>query len=512
MDIRLDREQATPLYRQIVEQVLAQIADGRLPHGTLLPPERTLAAHLQVNRSTIVSAYQDLVATGLVEARVGRGTWISEAENPAPLPLSWSTLFSPTLDRLQLSGQGDFLGAVQLPGYRTTSSTRQQPRSISLATGTPDPALFPVARFRQALDQAISDDTGDLFGYGLVQGVQALRTELVTWMARRGIRSTPERVVVLHGSQQGLDLLTRLFIEPGDAVVVETPTYLGALQVFRGAGARLLPITLDDEGPRIDLLAQLLSRHRPKFIYTLPTFQNPTGVTMSRQRRHALLDLAARHGIPIVEDDAYGELSYDAGATPPPPLATLDQHNLVIYVGTMSKVLLPGIRLGWLSAPPPVAEAIGIIRQTMDLHPNGPMQQALSIFLARGWLDEHLMLLRPAIRARRDRLLAALEALAPPGMTWNTPMGGNFVWARLPNELRATSLAIEAARQGVAFIAGEAFSPTGGERDALRLNFAGVPEEAITEAVRRLTVAIRRLTPKDRLDNIPANKDYQPVV
>jgi 2-aminoadipate transaminase len=513
MDIRLDREETTPLYRQIVAQVLAQIEDGRLPRGTLLPPERTLAAHLQVNRSTIVAAYQDLVATGLVAARVGRGTWISEDENPAPAPLSWSALFSPTLERLQLLGQRDLLGALQLPGRRTTPSG-QQPRSISLGTGTPDPALFPIARFRQALDLALDlargDEVGTLFGYGPVQGLPALRDALVTWMARRGILATAERVVVVHGSQQGLDLLARLFIEPGDAVVVETPTYVGALQVFRGAGARLLPVPLDDEGLRVDLLEQLLARHRPKFIYTLPTCQNPTGITMSRRRRHAVLDLATRHGIPIVEDDAYGELSY--GETAPPPLAALDQHGIVIYLATMSKILLPGIRIGWLNAPPPVAEALSQIRQTMDLHPNGPMQQALSIFLARGWLDEHLARLRPAIRTRRDAMLAALAASAPPGMTWNTPTGGNFVWARLPNELRATSLAVEAAREGVAFLAGEAFSPTGGERDALRLNFAGVPEEEIAEGVRRLTVAIRRLTPTERRPVARHSAELRPIV
>ena len=231
---------------------------------------------------------------------------------------------------------------------------------------------------------------------------------------------------------------------------------------------------------------------------------------MSRRRRQALLDLAARHGIPIVEDDAYGELAY--GEAPPPPLAALDRHDLVIYLATMSKILLPGIRIGWLSAPPPVAEALGVIRQAMDLHPNGPMQQALGIFLARGWLDEHLARLRPAMRERRDAIVAALAASAPPGMTWNTPPGGGFIWARLPDELRATSLAIEAARQGVAFIAGEAFSPTGGERDALRLNFAGVSAEEGAEGVRRLTGAIRRLTATAPRAAMRRDADRHPVV
>ncbi|HEY8600607.1 MAG TPA: aminotransferase class I/II-fold pyridoxal phosphate-dependent enzyme, partial [Thermomicrobiales bacterium] len=219
MDIRLDREEATPLYRQIVAQVLAQIEDGRLPRGSVLPPERTLAAHLRVNRSTIVAAYQDLVATGLVEARVGRGTWISGPERHTPAPFAWSSLFSPTLERLQLSGQRDLLGTLQLPGRRAALRGCPQPRTVALGTGAPDPALFPRARFRQALEQALADDAGELFGYGPVQGVQVLRAELAAWMARQGIRSSAERVVVVQGSQQGLDLLARLFIEPGDAIV-----------------------------------------------------------------------------------------------------------------------------------------------------------------------------------------------------------------------------------------------------------------------------------------------------
>ncbi len=510
VDIRLDRGRPVPLYRQIVAQVLAQIADGRLPPGAPLPAERTLAAHLRVNRTTIVAAYQELVATGRVEARVGRGTQVCEAANPAPPPLAWSTLFGPTAERLQLAARRDLLGARQLPGRHSAPGTRLDQRTISFGTGTPDPTLFPLARFREALDLALAEAGGDLFGYGPVQGEPALREELVAWMARRAIRVTPERVVVTHGSQQGLDLLARLFIEVGDAIVVESPTYLGALQVFRGAGARLIAVPLDDEGLRADLLAPLLARHRPKFIYTVPTFQNPTGITMSQRRRETLLDLAARLGVPIVEDDPYGELSF--GEAPPPPLAALDRHNLVIHVGTMSKILLPGIRLGWLSAPPPVAEALGALRQTIDLHPNGPLQRALGIFLARGWLDDHLALLRPAVRARRDALLAALAASAPPGMAWNTPAGGSFVWVRLPCGLRASALAVEAAREGVAFIAGEAFSPTGDERDALRLNFAGVPEADIAEGVRRLMIAIRRLSPATRRGAPRPGEDCRPVV
>jgi DNA-binding transcriptional MocR family regulator len=370
-----------------------------------------------------------------------------------------------------------------------------RPGTIGFGAGAPAPEFFPVDLFRRAMDEALDTHGADLFVYGTVQGWLPLREALVAWMARGGIHTSAEQVVVLHGSQQGLDLVARALLEPGDAVVVESPTYLGALQVFRGAGARLLPVALDQEGMRLDLLEQVLARHRPKFIYTLPTYQNPTGVTMPLARRHALLALAARYGVPIVEDDPYGELHY--GDEPPPRLAALDRRGLVIYLSTMSKLFLPGLRLGWLAAPPPVVEAVTLARQNSDIHPNSAMQYILHTFLTRGWLAEHVTTLRPAYQARRDAMLAALDRMAPPGMTWSAPAGGYFIWCQLPGGMRARALAVEAAREGVSFVTGDAFSPNGAARDAIRLNFTGASEGEITEGIRRLTVAVRRLARRD---------------
>jgi len=501
MEISLDRENTMPLYRQIVAQVIARIEDGSLPVGTLLPPERKLADRLQVNRTTVVTAYRDLVATGMVEARVGRGTWVSDAvmDGANPLqPFAWQTLFSATTERMRDPVMRDMLAAMHQPG------------TIAFGTGAPAPELFPVDQFRQAMNEALGLQGTDLFVYGAVQGSLPLREALVAWMARGGIRTTAEQVVVLHGSQQGLDLIARVLLEPGDAVVVESPTYLGALPVFRGAGVRLLPVALDHDGMRMDLLEQILARHRPKFIYTLPTFQNPTGVTMPLARRHALLALAARYGVPIVEDDPYGELAYSDD--PPPRLAALDRRGLVIYLSTMSKLFLPGLRLGWLTAPPPVAEAVTLVRQSVDVHPNSAMQHILQTFLARGWLAEHVATLRPAYRERRVAMLAALDRMAPAGMTWSEPAGGYFIWCRLPGGMRARTLAVEATREGVSFVTGESFSPSGGERDAIRLNFTGTSPAEITEGIRRLTVAIRRLTRRDVSPTCDASNDPRPVV
>ena len=400
-----------------------------------------------------------------------------------PRPLAWQTLFSPAAERLRDPVMRDLLATIGRPG------------TIGFGAGAPAPEFFPVDLFRRAMTEALDTHGSGLFVYGAVQGWLPLREALAQWMARGGIRTTAEQVVVLHGSQQGLDLVARVLLEPGDEVVVESPTYLGALQVFRGAGARLLPIALDEEGMRIDLLEQTLARHRPKFIYTLPTYQNPAGVTMSLARRHALLALAARYGVPIVEDDPYGELHY--GDEPPPRLAALDRRGLVIYLSTMSKLFLPGLRLGWLAAPPPVVEAVTLARQNSDVHPNSVTQHILHTFLTRGWLAEHVAALRPAYQSRRDAMLAALDRMAPVGMTWSAPAGGYFIWCQLPGGMRAQTLAVEAAREGVTFVAGDAFSPNGTARDMIRLNFTGASEEEITEGIRRLMVAVRRLMRRD---------------
>ncbi len=501
MDIQLDRNDTTPLYRQIVAHIMEGIALGRYPAGTSLPPERKLAAHLGVNRTTVVAAYRDLVATGRVEARVGHGTWVCADlmdDANAPPSIVWQTLFTPAAGRLRESALRDMMSAID------------RPSTISLGAGTPAPDLFPIAEYREAVTQTLETWGAEMFRYGEVAGWLPLRRELAAWMAQAGVHTTADQIVVLHGSQQGLDMLTRVLVEPGDAVVVESPTYLGALQTFRGAGARLLPVPLDAHGMQIEILEQTLVRHRPKFIYTLPTFQNPTGATMSLGRRHALLALARRYGIPIVEDDPYGDLRYEGD--PLPRLAALDTGGGVIHLSTMSKIFLPGLRLAWLSAPLPVVEAITMARQTMDVHPNSAAQRVLHTFLTRGWLAAHIAELRPAYAARRDVMLAALAEYAPPGMTWSQPEGGYFLWCRLPPGVRARALATEAAREGVSFVAGDVFSPDGGGRDHLRLNFTGNREAEIVEGVRRLSVALRRLQRDPVYDATETIAAARPVV
>jgi DNA-binding transcriptional MocR family regulator len=362
---------------------------------------------------------------------------------------------------------------------------------ISLAGGVPAPDLYPVERFAQAMDTVLRQHGRTLLQYSPTEGTYGFRETLSEWAAERGIKASPENVLVLSGSQQGLDLIARAMIEPGTTVVVESPSYLGALDAFRAAGARLLTVPMDEEGMRVDVLERLLARYRPQLIYALPTFQNPSGRVMSAQRRHDLLALAEQHQIPILEDDPYGELYYSD--PPPPPVKALDRQGHVIYLSTFSKILLPGIRIGWLVAPRPVVDRLALIKQHADLSSNTPAQWTLIEFMRQGWLDEHLAMLRRAYPQRLAITLSALRECVPHGMRWNEPAGGLHLWCQLEEGLRTRDLLAEAARQRVAFVAGEAFHADGGGENALRLNFSYPNRDGIREGVRRLGEAISLL-------------------
>ncbi|MDH4137248.1 MAG: PLP-dependent aminotransferase family protein, partial [Anaerolineae bacterium] len=321
-----------------------------------------------------------------------------------------------------------------------------------------------------------------------------------------------ENVLIVTGSQQGLDLIARAFLRAGDEVVVEAPSYLGALQIFSAAGTRLLGVPLDKEGMRLDVLENILIRYRPKLIYTLPTFQNPSGCTMAPRRRLRLLELARRHRVPIVEDDPYGELYYTDQA--PSPLLALDRDGYVIYLSTFSKILFPGLRLGWVAAPRPVIERLSQIKQLADLHCSTLIQGAVHEFCQKGALDKHLGRVRDPYRQRRDAMLAALAKHGPAGLEWDEPQGGFNLWCRLPPGLKARRFMAEAARQSVALVPGEVFYPDGGGQEEMRLNFGCPPVALIEEGIQRLGAALATLMRRRKREEPgrEAEVETQPIV
>ena len=364
----------------------------------------------------------------------------------------------------------------------------RNPEAVFFGGGVPPTEAIPVARLREGADRAWADGAETLL-YGEVRGYRPLRELIVERMAARGAIVDPADVLITNGAQQGIDLAARIFIDPGDIVLTEEPTFMDALRVFRSHEAEPVGVPVDEEGLQVDVLATLLDRlpKRPKFLYTMPTYQNPMGVSMSTARRRALVDLARERGIVIVEDDPYGELSYDGD--PLPTLKSLDPE--VIFLGTFSKVLAPGLRVGWVASSPRLREAFFNVKEGTDIHNERIMTRTV-YHSARDFLDEHIAATREIYRrpARRHAGWHWSER-CPPGCAGRRPHGGFFLWVTLPEQYETDAMLPDATDRGVIYLPSSWFYPDRSWTRSLRLNFSAQPEERIAEAMRRLAETIQ---------------------
>jgi len=380
----------------------------------------------------------------------------------------------------------------------------QQPDIISFAGGLPAPELFPIAEAQDAACRVLAEGGVAALQYGPTEGFVPLRQFIVDRMARYGIRAKAENVVITNGSQQALDLIGKLLLNPGDRVLVEEPTYLGALQAWNAYQAEYISVPGDDDGLRTELLEAAL-RIGPKFMYVLPNFQNPGGTTLPLARRLELVRLSNKYGIPVVEDDPYGALRFEGEHLP--PLVALDsdfQTNAgtdgrgymegnVIYLGTFSKTLAPGLRLGWVVAPVEIIDQLVMAKQGVDLH-TATFNQMLAWELVKdGFMDEHVRVIRKVYGERRDVMLAALERYFPEGCSWTHPEGGLFLWARVPEWIDTAELLAEAVQARVAYVPGFAFyAEPGHGRNTMRLNFSNAQPAQIEEGIRRLGDLVKK--------------------
>jgi DNA-binding transcriptional MocR family regulator len=473
---------ARPLYGHLVTLLESAISRGELPSGSRVPPERELAHRLRISRTTVVSAYRELESRGLLRGYVGRGTFVCAAPEPSGTPFAWR-------------------GKIASAALRSSDSTLRDAirhssdaRLLSLAAGEPAIDCFPTAAFQQAIDHVLKRDARAVWRHGPTEGQPALREAIAE---RFGVPA--ESVLVLAGAQQGLDLLARCLVDPGDAVIIDRPGYLGAIQSFRAAGAKL--IGWDVARADVDELEDLLVRYRPKLIYTNPTFQNPTGVTMPIRARRELLKLAERYRVPIVEDATYRELYFHEA--PPPSLRDLDAQNLVIYLNSFSKVMAPGLRLGWLSAAPSIVDQIAIIKQRLDPHTQNLVQFAIARLLRDGSFDSHLRTLRAEHAKRAAAMVASIQRHVPAAsLRFARPVGGLYLWCRLAAGVSSRALLDRALAAGVAFVAGPAFYPDPSGESELRICFSSVLPGAIDDAIRRLAMSLSE-TAAVRRDLIP---------
>ncbi len=364
----------------------------------------------------------------------------------------------------------------------------ERPGIISFAGGLPSPKTFPVEVFAEACTKVLRNDGRAALQYAASEGLATLReqvADMLPWAV------DPANVLITTGSQQGLDLVAKVLIDPGSHVLVETPTYLGALQAFGPMEPNVVSVASDDEGPVLPDLLRAVSEEQklPRFMYLLPNFQNPTGRSMSEARRAALSTEAQRLGLPIVEDNPYGDLWFDA---PPPAPLTARHPQGCVYLGSFSKVLAPGLRLGFLVAPPALYPKLLQAKQAADLHTPSFNQRVVAEVLKDGFLDRHVPTIRTLYSAQRDAMLQALDQeMQGLGVTWNRPAGGMFLWARLPEGMNAIELLPHAVNKGVAFVPGAAFYAEQADPRALRLSFVTASAEQIQTGVAALAQAIR---------------------
>lgn len=474
--LRLDRHSSSPLYRQICEQVRAWIASGELAPGEKLPPSRELAEKLGINRNTVASAYDELAKVGDVRSHVGQGTFVAAglSESPrAPLRFRFSRAVEAAAER------------VQKPAVASA-----HPDPIDFATLVPDEELFPVEPFRAVLDRVLRREGKTLLQYGPAAGHPPLRTYIAERLRERGVAADAENVLIVNGSQQGLDLICRSLLDPGDRVALESPTYTIVLPLLAQYHAQMEPIPMTDRGLDLDALEAVLERSRPKLVFTMPTFHNPTGITMDLDSRKRLLELVSRYGTPVVEDDFDSELRFDGDALP--SLKALDERGSVLHIGTFSKGLFPGLRLGFVVAPPPVVATLGRCKLIADYHSSLLLQAAVLEFCREGHYDRHLKRLASIYRDKSRTLTRALERFFPGDVGCTRPEGGCAFWVTLPEALSADALLEESARAGVLFAPGSNFFARGEGDRYLRLSISRVPSERIAEGIERLGAILTR--------------------
>lgn len=376
----------------------------------------------------------------------------------------------------------------------------ERPDVISFGGGLPGPQVFPIERFKKACCRVL-DENGELaLQYGSTEGYRPLREWIASQARQYGVKVGIDNVLITNGSQQALDLIGRVFINPGDLVATESPTYVSALQAWRVYGARFISAPSDEHGLVVENVEEIL-KQRPRFLYVLPNFQNPSGTTLTLERRKQLVELAQRYQIPILEDDPYYPLRYEGESLP--RIITLESaaqpesdnvyNGNVIYTSTFSKLLSPGIRLGWVIGPAPVIRKLSVAKQSVDLNTSVFVQMVANEIGRSGFLDEHIQIIRACYMERRDMMLETMAEMFSSDAVWTRPEGGMFLWCRIREDIDASEVFKTAIQQNVAFVPGEPFFPNGGGKNTMRLNFSFCTPETIREGITRLGRVLKQV-------------------
>ncbi len=522
-NISLEKNGAVPLYRQLAEQIKAAVANGNLPEGTRLPPIRNLAVMLSISPITVTQAYEALAGEGVAGGQVGRGTFILARPQPRPIanPLEISAFpalhetpenYSLTPWQSEITNYLKHSRVSEVNRYVQSAQARWNGPAedfISLATGSPAPELFPVARFHRALEQAgesLEQDDEILLQYGQPLGDPPTREWLANYLRRFQFETHSGEILLTTGSQQSLDLIARVFLGPGEPVLVESPTYTAALDIFEQRGISWLPVPIDQDGLQVEQLARLAERYHPKLLYCTPTSQSPTGQTLSPERRQRLTELARRYNFLVVEDDTCNEFYYGNGEAPA-ALKSYDTDGHVMYIKSFSKLIFPAIRIGCIVATPFLLEKLAEAKQVFDRTTSLPLARATLKHVSSPAFERELKTMCATYRVRRDAFLAALKReLDGTGCTWTQPSAGLSLLLTLPRGLNAVEVHQAAATHGLGIMPGSVFYPTSAEAASrMRLSFSDNTPARLEEAARRLAQTVRELTARRPSEPSAAN-------
>jgi DNA-binding transcriptional MocR family regulator len=480
MVIQLIANSKQPVYRQIADAIQQQVRQGLLRTGEKLPSTRQLADSLKVNRTTVCLAYDQLKQRGFVESHVGRGTRIlGGGENGKASrggDLAWEQLLS--------SGMKTLL--------RTLAPRRADAADIQadFSRLIPDQNLFPVEAFEAILKSVIRKQGAGLFQYGPALGLPALRSLIAQRMKRWGIAASDSEIIIVNGAQQGMDLLFKALIEPGDVVVVESPTYANILPLLGFYRAQVVGVNMTSGGLDLEAFRAIAAQRAPKLIYTIPNFQNPTGICTSSSHRRHLLRIAEEFNVPILEDGYEEDLRTSGRGIQ--PIKASDRAGHVIYLGTFSKGLFPGLRIGWIVANRSLIETLGAAKFTTDYHTSLLLQAALAEFLSRGHYDRHLKRLQRILASRLQVAMSAMKKHFPRGVHWTSPDGGYSVWITVPAGVSARRIAEEAQREGVLITAGDYFFNSSDDCSSFRMSVSTADENQIRDGIELLGKVIAR--------------------
>jgi DNA-binding transcriptional MocR family regulator len=494
MKITLNRCSPQPIYLQIRDRLLHLIQTGALPPGERLPSIRNLADEVQVNKLTVIEAYGILEAEGLIHSRPSAGYFVNDRIQTIPLESN----FAPAQDVI-IQEQGCSSFSEQI-----TASLQAIQRGNLIDFSSGFPQLSELENLQRIAKRALGRATGrSLFQYEFPQGQLLLRQQIASGLVQQGLDVTSENIIVTSGSQQALSLLMQHHIQPGDWVIVESPTYHGVLSVLEKLRAKVIGIPMTAAGMNLELLQQYLQSHQPKLIYTISTLHNPTGLTTSQEHRQHLMTLAEAYQCHVIEDNAYEGLSFMAA---PAPIKALDRHDWVTYISTFSKTLIPGLRVGYMVVTGQHYQPILEQKLLHDLHSSTVSQAIVSEYLSSGLYRRHLVRLRANTLQSRNAMLQALETYFPADVSWTVPQGGFFLWVHLPDYVSIQAIRQEALAQNVLIASGSAFFPDQQGYPAMRLNFSRSPAE-IEQGVailgtllkRQLYSNLKQLTPKQQL-------------